>query len=90
MAFQAEVILWGRDWGVHAGSTHCKFNSSEQSLAPWLLCVLAPKTVLQGQRIPRKQQVEYCVQNLVPRVVMVISSISLVMQLPGEILAGSW
>lgn len=55
MAFQAEVILWGRDWGVHAGSTHCKFNGSEQSLAPWLLCVLAPKTVLQGQRIPRKQ-----------------------------------
>lgn len=92
MASQADVFLWDRDWGLHAGSTHY-VNPTAQSRV-WslhlLLCVLAPKTLLQGQRIPRKLRVGYCVQNLVPRVVMVISSFSLVMQLPREFFGGSW
>lgn len=83
MAFQAEVFLWDRDWEVHAGSTHC-VNSAQSRVWPLGFFVYWLLKLLQGQRIPRKQWVRYCVQNLVPRVVMVISSISLVMQLPGE------
>lgn len=92
MAFQAEVFWWDRDWGLHAGSTHSVNPTARSRVWPLghILCVLAPKALLQGQRIPGKQWVWYRVQNLIPRVVMGINSISLVMQLPRECFGGSW
>lgn len=90
MAPQAEGFLWDRDWGLHAGSTH-SVNPTARSRV-WslghILCVLALKTLLQGQRIPGKQWVGHSVQNLTPRVQMGINSISLVMQLPREFFGG--
>lgn len=92
MAFQAEVFWWDRDWGLHAGSTHSVNPTARSRVWPLghILCLLAPKALLQGQRIPGKQWIGYRVQNLILRVVMGINSISLVMQLPQECFGGSW